>query len=377
MQSETKTVGSKNVTITFPDDVVFVFNPLYIELKVNSGNIDKVEVTVARSSTLYGYIVNSITASVFNSKARIYISRIMQLAFDGIPTRRSESVSVEITSGTDNLFTHVFNAVWGCIGLGQRMNAYGVFAYDSKEPYCYRVRKWFKNFPFKLSVFSTLTNEGIDLYGRTDGGAYSASPLISFDIEGMNDIIPSSYYPNAKYSATFKLPGVAKSKGSSVFDDSFDYTFFSSSAYAVITKLEVSNETQGHYLRWIDNFGQLQYYLFVDGKDTIKNKLGSDSIIDTEARGGMWFPDLTRKTSIETTVTRKCCAVSMPQEIWDYVETVIRSPYIDLYLGKTNDGEEIWCPVNIVAASHTYDPTEVLHDLEISFTMPTENTQTL
>lgn len=204
---------------------------------------------------------------------------------------------------------------------------------------------------------------------RSDYGYYGDFGLFELD--------PSFTFPNAELNATYRQDAPAGSSRSSIFDETFDYTFFNSSEFTTITNLIVNNDKAGYYLRWIDRFGCFQYYLFKSGETTIKNKLSGNTFVETGANDGMCFPNHTRDIHITATDTRKCQADSIPDSIFDYVSTIITSPVIDLYLGKTKYGEEIWVPVNIVASSHKYKPKDVLHNLEISFTMPDIQSQSL
>ena len=194
---------------------------------------------------------------------------------------------------------------------------------------------------------------------------------------GIFEVCPAITFPNAVKSVTYKQKGVSTNDKTSVFDTTFDYTFFVSGEYSTITKLIIDNRTNGHYLRWIDRCGMYQYYLFDKGKKTVKNKLGSNTVIEDYSVGGLYFANHERTTHIEATTTVKCCAPLLEEDIFDYVSSIIASPIIDLYVGKTKAGTELWVPVNIVASSIDYDNKQCLHDLEISFTLPPTNAQSL
>ena len=194
---------------------------------------------------------------------------------------------------------------------------------------------------------------------------------------GIYEICPEIAFPNAKRTATLKQKGQEVEVKTSTFDMTFDYTFWMSNEMSTITELIIDYSTAGHYLRWIDRFGMFQYFLFVKGKETLKNKLGANKVVEDYSVAGMYFSNHERVTNIEATKTVKCCALNLAQEIYDYVSSIVTSPLIDLYVGKTRDGVEMWVPVNIVASNIDYDPHQILHDIEISFTMPAINAQIL
>lgn len=476
--------------LEFPDEVVFVFNPLYIDIQmdklffngVDQYMVKRLTLSVSTSSTYVGK-TESIEARLYNGKARIYISRLLELFFTDVRFERSKQLFIGVIVNGKTVWSQWFMCLWGNLAVGDRLAHYGAFKYDKSKPYFERKRIWFRNFPFTVSMFAhsgisshkdrdvaarydglgyderintyyppiwgeinSIEDEwvqGLDeetvysgewleggvfdkqeqcFYGSTDdyclyshwtGGYYVpgeemynvngkartdmiwAMPdgkLVRYDynlkklvsvpygrsgVTGIYEINPSFAFPEAKRYVTLKQKGEEVEIRTSVFDKTFDHTFWMSGEMATYTELIIDNSTAGHYLRWIDRLGMFQYYLFTKGKETLKNKLSSDKVLEDYAVSGMYFANHQRVTHVDGETTVKCCAVHLPQEIYDYVSSVITSPVIDLYMGKTRFGDEMWVPVNIVASSHNYDPTQVLHDLEISFTLPPTNAQTL
>ena len=360
---------------------------------------------------------------LYNGGTRIYMSRLLELFFDDVRWKRSLDLTVTIKAYNEVVWSQSFIAIWGNISVGERFSYYGAFNYDRKKPYLERRRIWFKNFPFTVSMFAHTGASENKFYGCSDENNvyedWTANPpyvygpeaynkngvartdmvwatmtgrLVRYDSElqdlveipygrsyevGIFEVCPSITFPNAVKSVTYKQKGVSTNDKTSVFDTTFDYTFFVSGEYSTITKLIIDNRTNGHYLRWIDRCGMYQYYLFDKGKKTVKNKLGSNTVIEDYSVGGLYFANHERTTHIEATTTVKCCAPLLEEDIFDYVSSIIASPIIDLYVGKTKAGTEIWVPVNIVASSIDYDNKQCLHDLEISFTLPPTNAQSL
>lgn len=194
---------------------------------------------------------------------------------------------------------------------------------------------------------------------------------------GFEDIPAGQIFPTAKHTATIKYKISEEDRTMSVFDRTFDYTFFQTGENVALINLKVCNDTAGYYLRWVDRHGNLQYFLFVKGDTNYKNKLGSDKVLQDEPINDLYFANITRTRSIECTVTRKCCAVNLPADIFEYVITILSSPIIDLYGGKDISGEDIWLPVNIQASTVKEDPQKLMNDLEITFALPETNAQTL
>lgn len=194
---------------------------------------------------------------------------------------------------------------------------------------------------------------------------------------GFEDIPPASVFPNAQKTATIKYKISEEDRMMSVFDRTFDYTFFQTGENVALINLQISNDTAGHYLRWVDRHGNLQYFLFPMGEKEYKNKLGANSVMQDDDLNGLYFANIVRTRNIECTVTHKCCAVNLPADIYEYVVTILTSPIVDLYCGKDENGVEIWLPVNIQANTVKYNPKKILNNLEFSFAIPGINAQTL
>lgn len=194
---------------------------------------------------------------------------------------------------------------------------------------------------------------------------------------GFEDIPLKQIFPKAKRNATIKYRVSEEARLMSVFDSTFDYTFFQTGENLVLIKMEICNDKDGYYIRWIDRQGNLQYFLFRKGQIAYKNKLGSDEVVDEKSEGGMYFANHTRTRSIECNVTHKCCAVSLPDEIYEYVVTILTAPIVDLYLGVDKNGDDIWQPIQVQAGTVNYRNGNILNDLEFSFAQPGINAQSL
>lgn len=461
----------------YPEEVVFAFNPLYIEVEIEESHIVGATLEIKGIDENGGQSSKCIDVKFYHGKAKIFYSRILQLFFFDILRKRSIDVELNLWYGSICLLNTRHLVIWGGIELGERFNSYGTFNYNTERPMLERTRIWFKKFPFTVTLFSV--DADTEILARYDNKPYDESLLINYPvfdkivntieelgtqdvvveprleitsivfvikenrfcaIDSVNNLIlswssnnnylASKYYntenvaridmvwrytptntlyrfdtetntivstpygggmanygifelspeltfPNATRNATYKQSGSLDQTTFSVFDSTFDYTFSMPSELDVITHLTISNEENGFYLRWVDRLGCFQYYLFAKGKTTIKNKLSSEELEIDQPIGDMYFGNHRRVSNIESTITCKCCATSMKAEIYDYVSSIVSSPIIDLYLGKTKYGEEIWLPVIIVAANHDFNNKEILHDLEISFTRPIRNSQTL
>lgn len=226
-----------------------------------------------------------------------------------------------------------------------------------------------------IAMTDTEWRKGDELY-VFDGkeGVLLKVPNYAEKTDGMFELTPALLFPDAVSRATIKLIG--DGKGTSVFDNTFDFTFFTSGENDIITRLLVSHKTCGYYLRWIDRFGFYQFYLFAKGDVTTKNKLSSDTIEDM-GDYSMYFNNWQRSTQVTAEKKVKCCAENMQESVYAYVETVLTSPISDLYMGKTKGGREMWMPVQIVAGTAKKTPHKPLLDLEIEIQLPTIEPQSL
>ncbi len=395
---------NKNSYFEFPDSVVFAFNPLYCTFRTT------LSLSAVKFSVVCDGTERNINVQLLNGKATIYFSRILQLFFDDYKHFRTLNFTIAIVDNKtgSTIFSTSLLAIWGSLTLGARYNAYGLFNFTGKFQY-ERTRIWFKKFPFKVSMFSVNLNPQIKC--TCDGCPVTYTPMPSlpsgtpsnvngewvdskgnicqYDAStrsyfvtdvgngreyGIFDINPARLFPSAKRSATLRIGEVGTVN---VFDNTFDYTFYQNGLSTHIVDLKVSNDTMGYYLRWIDRYGELQYFLFTNRMVSEKNVLASDAASDMEQVGPMWFPNHVRPTQITSKITCKCSAVALPREIYEYVATIVTSPIIDMYLGKSASGREIWMPVQIVSASHDFDTTRALNDLTIAFTLPEYKSQTL
>lgn len=414
MRNVTAYSGTTPWEIEYPDNVVFAFNPLYIKIQTDASVVSAPTLHISHGSEQ-----RSIEVQMIKGYAKVYFSRILQLFFDDYSHIRTKDITVSLALGSHQIFACTFLAIWGSLALGERYDSYGNYAYKSKQ--FTKTRVWFRHFPFTVTMFSATANPTVHassdkmsekkIAAYEDGeydtpignseryGLFELLPKLDFsdvnrscgyaigDAYQQGVISPSQPIEKAEYNevsgnAASRIASAPSStNGTSVsdpFDTSFDYTFHLLNARHR-ANIIVRDEQSGFYLRWIDHIGEIQYYLFTKGTSTLKNTLEKNQVSDDVRNDEftMNYPNLYRTIHIDGTTTCKCCASSMPDKIYEYVKTIVKSPYIDLYGGVDKDGNEIWIPVNIASASHEFKHKDVLHDLVISFTQPETNAQTI
>jgi hypothetical protein len=229
--------------------------------------------------------------------------------------------------------------------------------------------------PFSENASYVLCDDnGMNRYEFTNDELVYVAP---FSNDGFIDLDVHDLFPKATRTATIKYQVSDEKKKTSTFDSTFDYTFFNAGDDLGLINFEVSDDKAGFYLRWIDRHGYKQYFLFTKGQTSFKNSPGSSEVFSNDTINDMYFANNSRVSSISCTVTNKCCAVHLDDDVFAYVNTILSSPLIDLYFGKDSQGREIWLPVNIESSTVTYDPNQQLHDVEISFATPDINAQSL
>lgn len=299
--------GGLSGTANIPDSIAYAFNPNYVELTISGSFTGKVKLAVSSGSS------HEIDVTVYHGKAKVYISRLIQILFDDYVNTRSKNVTVVLrTADGVDIGSFTCLALWASVEAGMEYGYYLPIVSD-RNGGGKRIREviWFTKLPFKVSLFDSSS--------------------------GIREVSPSNVTGNVRL----------------IRDDSYE----------------------GTYLRWIDNYGFWQYFLFDAGTRQSKNKLGSVAVDAEYSIGGVNHQAL-RNTHIENTDTVKCCAVNLRPEILSYVETIYKSPHIEMYVGNTSYGE-VWKPVNIVAGTLNVAADQKLYDYEISFTLPETQVQTI
>ena len=145
---------------------------------------------------------------------------------------------------------------------------------------------------------------------------------------------------------------------------------------AYIVKLTVCEDEDGIYLLWIDQYGFWQYFLFAEGTRKSKNSQ-SKITVDAEYEQSGRYHEAIRNAHVDNTDTIKCSAMNLKKDILAYVETIYKSPHIEMYIGKDFNENEMWVPVNIASGTVDIVADKQLYDYEVSITLPDTASQTI
>lgn len=367
-------LGIVNGTIQFPNDYCFTFNPNYVFLELGT-DITSVVVEVSDGNSIY-----QVECSLYKGSGRCYISKLLELLFDkDYLSKRSSSVTIRVYYNDEDR-TEIERsstiAIWGSMKVGDTFGGGTMLAnlYNaSNHAKFMREVVWFKNFPFKVSMFSPSASKSLTL--KEDRGTEKV--IQETTKAGIFEVVLTGT-TTTKKELLYKIELEAETVKSS-FTNVFDKTFTGAQYKFLdeLLKVVVSDDKEGYYIRWIDQYGFLEYWLFKKSTLTNKNKLGDTSIEDDRPIGGIYYPNHERTTHIEGSTTIKCGAVNLTRGQYKTVQTILASPHIDLFKGYSMEGEEIWIPINIVAGSYKKDETKELQDFELQITLPETASQSL
>lgn len=371
--------NNDSYVITFPNSIAWAFNPNYIEVTAPLGSaVPYVEITVGS--------LPAIKAVLYNGHAKVYISRLLQICFTAPKTERVKNITIQIeeavytgpvsgdTEGGWLLATQTITTVWGGVNLGERAYNYGVYSYEQGHGWLTSHIQCFINFPFTLELLvangSTL-NRRAGSSGYSQVGTYNANQMVTIT---KNNVLGGRTHGIVTYRQDISPNGL---NTGGTFDQTFDYTFHTPADTTVITQVHLRQEQEGFYLRWISHFGFMQYYLFDRGDKTTKTTrtgtLPEETLMD-----GMYFGGAQRTINIKGARSMKMCAMNLNPETLEYVQDIISSPFVDLYIGRDKNGNDIWQPVRmadnsyVVKTQHNY-----LSDFEITIESPDLTTQAL
>lgn len=353
-------------TITAPQGIVWAFNPYYVEIEDDVNDV----VTITIGS-------NSIEVYLYQNKARAYITRMLQLLFeDPVNGARAVNGTIEVKDYYSGETLESFDVfvVWGAVEIGDRFPTFTGYKYDEDHVWMQRTINYFVNYPFTVDF---LFLQGMSYKTRQDSGVYDEA--VSVEENTMQTFVGGTDIPNDMTKRWVLRQDMDNRTG--VFDYTFDYTFGSPSETTMITKVIPRVEQEGYYLRWIDRFGFRQYYLFDKGDKTYKTELSEYKKEYGTVYGGMHYNYQHRPLGINTGIVMKMCASNLDAETLQCVEGIVSAPVVDMFLGYTKDGTELWQPIYVAGGDYTrsarsehHDP---LQDFEITVNVPNRVTQTL
>ena len=133
------------------------------------------------------------------------------------------------------------------------------------------------------------------------------------------------------------------------------------------------------YLRWIDNQGRFCYWLFKDLGTT--DTVAGSSYVSADIINPVIYNDaMNRGTEVRQsfarTKTRNLGAKSVGPELFDFLLTLISSPFVDMFDGYDENDVPQWHAVNVSPGTVT-KTTKTLQEFKVAIVEPTQITQSL
>lgn len=133
------------------------------------------------------------------------------------------------------------------------------------------------------------------------------------------------------------------------------------------------------YLRWIDNQGRFCYWLFKDLGTS--DAVAGSSFVSADIRNPVIYADGLNvgtdvRQSFSRTKTRNLGAKGVDRETFDFLLTLVSSPYVDMFDGYDEDDVPQWHRVNVNPAT-VAKSTKSLQDFTVAIIEPSQLTQSL
>ena len=333
-------IDKGKIKVSYPD-YVFCFNPCVFMVESSDGSFDIAEVSVDVNA---GDVRKSGNWRAYQHKAYIDLRAYFQLFFDentltssdeAAATCKKVNIHMKVSSVPDeddgesgpseivrvDIDTLVY---WGALR-----------PYEQFDPYKTRKVKCWEGYPFTVDI--TPQKNDVDISeARLNVG--------KIDSEGKMMRLPYDF----RASYWIYLTGI---------DSGQTYK------YDLVFVEYVGCEAKGVYLRWLDRYGRLCYYLFAEGQKRDKVSNYGDVLRDN-------ITDVVRRMGYEREASMQLCAPLADAETIDGIDDIISSPVVDMY----DNG--VWQPVIVSAGTYTRTD-DVLQDFVFEITLQDYDTQRL
>ncbi|MCL1933958.1 MAG: hypothetical protein FWF53_09145 [Candidatus Azobacteroides sp.] len=133
--------------------------------------------------------------------------------------------------------------------------------------------------------------------------------------------------------------------------------------------LNVSDCTEGVYLRWINKLGEWCYYLFTVSSESNEVK-NADNIVEflrtVDFEDG--YNPGTHRIQKESQTTIRLFAPLVDRETFMFLKSLPGAIYVDMFCGYENN-EQLWIGVNIADGTFVKDKSQ-LQDFECTLILP-------
>lgn len=343
------------------------------------------------------YIPETITIQLADTDGRVYteyralfnldvvfdIRRFLQTAFEGVvldavnynggmwtlnPNFRKVSVIVSYTNGNNETVVVAdfdIDAVFGNIERGESTGG------NIR-------RRWFVNYPFTLDwwvrggdTFDVIV-DGVNLPGvsfpQNEIGTPDTASGFYRALLNVGDLV-DPFTAERRIRLVQPFGYVSKndveSTGIVAYDLDIDRT--------------PKDAEKRVYLRWIDNQGRFCYWLFKDLGTS--DAVAGSSFLEADTRNPLLYSDGVNdgsdvRQSFSRAKTRTLGAKSVDRETFDFLLTLVSSPWVDMFDGYDADDVPQWHRVNVTPAT-VAKSTKSLQEFRVAIVEPSQLTQSL
>ena len=335
-------IDNGTIKVSYPD-YVFCFNPCVFMVESPDGSFDFAEVNVDVSS---GDVRKSGYWRAYQHKAYIDLRAYFQLLFDENTLTSSDEAAAtckkvsihmvvsQLPFDDDSEPSEIERVdidtlvYWGALR-----------PYEQFDPYKTRKVKCWEGYPFTVDI----TPDKIDV-DISEAQLRVGETVVPIDAERKMMRLPYNYVDSRWILLT-------------VHDGGMLYY------YNLVFVEYVGCEAKGVYLRWLDRYGRLCYYLFAEGQKRDKVSNYGDVLRDN-------ITDVVRRMGYEREASMQLCAPLADAETIDGIDDIISSPVVDMY----DNG--VWQAVIVSAGTYTRTD-DVLQDFVFEITLQDYDTQRL
>ena len=239
-------------------------------------------------------------------------------------------------------------------------------------------RVWFVNYPFTLDWYA----KGGDVFNIVVDG--EDRPGVNFPAEGIGTPETASGYARVLLNVGELVDPLTIDRKVRLvqpfgYVSENDVESSGIAAYELDIDRTPKDAEKRVYLRWIDNQGRFCYYLFKDlgTSDTVSGAsyVSADVINPVIYEEGMNRGTEVRQ-SFARTKTRNLGAKAVGAELFDFLLTLISSPFVDVFDGHDENDVPQWHTVN-VSPGTVSKTTKTLQDFKVAIVEPVQITQSL
>lgn len=355
-------VTVKDLNIIYPD-LGFAFNPIrvfidgftstgYIAIEANS---IKIERETSPTSKNISFDLSAVAKSLFD---RLDFHKVEE---EDTTLLKTINFDIFDTKGGEPIHQGRIPVLWGALQIGER--------YTQNKTLTY-----FPGFPFTLPLYieKEILLEAIN-------EREEVFPLGLFQAGKLNiDINEVQAFKNIKIVSVGSSEYV-------IFDYTFDFTFgpervTTPNIINLDINIKVSDcPNDGVYLRWINKYGEYNYYLFQSSNktSTVKNSdIKFNNVYYTTDLTSGYHQGLGKNIGKNIEQSMKLFVHLVDSETVDFLQHLVESPVVDMFLGYSEDKSEKWISVDIQDGAFAKS-TAVLQDFEFILVPNNKLVQTL